>query len=102
MAALAWLAEKKALSAKAAPADEPPLLADEVDKKKATLQRFCEPLMVVKAPVPPPTAAPAVEEPAAAETEEKANGGGGEEAPMQEEVDLSAPVEGETTMNQLE
>ena len=82
-----------------APADEPPLLADEVDKKKATLQRFCEPLMVVKAP--PPAPAPAVEEPAAAAAaEEKANGGG--EAPMQEEVDLSAPVEGEATMDQLE
>jgi len=94
-AALSWLAEKKALSSKAGAADEPPLLADEVDKKKATLQRFCEPLLVVKAP-PPPPAAPAVEEPAAA-----ANGG---EAPMEgaEEVDLSAPVEGQATMDELE
>lgn len=96
-AALAWLAEKKALGAKAGPTDEPPLLADEVDKKKATLQRFCEPLMAAKAPPPAPAAA--VEEPAAA-AEEEAGGGG--EAPMQEEVDLSAPVEGEATMDQLE
>lgn len=95
-AALSWLKEKKALSAKAAPADEPPLLADEVDRKKATLQRFCEPLMVAKAAPPPP----AVEEPAAAAA--AAAGEEGEEAPMQEEVDLSAPVEGEATMNELE
>ena len=92
-AALAWLAEKKALAAKAAPADEPPLLADEVDRKKATLQRFSEPLMAAKAA---PAPAPAAPEPAA---EEKA---AGEEAPMQEEADLSAPVEGEATMAELE
>lgn len=93
-AALSWLTEKKGMSAAS---DEPPLLAEEVDKKKATLQRFCEPLLVVKAPPPPPPAAGAAEEPAA---EAKANG---EEAvPMQEEVDLSAPVEGEATMNELE
>lgn len=96
-AALSWLTEKKGMSAAAAASDEPPLLAEEVDKKKATLQRFCEPLLVVKAPPPPPPAAGAAEEPAA---EAKANG---EEAvPMQEEVDLSAPVEGEATMNELE
>ena len=67
-AALAWLAEKRALAAKAARTDDPVLIAGECEKKGATLARVCEPILATPkpAPPPPPPAPATTEEPAAA------------------------------------
>ena len=61
-AALAWLAEKRALAAKADQAADPVLTAGECEKKAGTLRRVCEPILATPKPAPaPPPPAPAAD-----------------------------------------
>ena len=66
-AALAWVAEKRALAAKAAKTDDPVFTAAEAERKGATLRRVCEPILATPKPAPPPPPPAPAAEPAAAE-----------------------------------
>jgi heat shock 70kDa protein 4 len=64
-AALAWLAEKRALAAAAPPTADPAFTAADAAKKEATLRRVCEPILATPKPAPPPPPAPKADEAAA-------------------------------------